>query len=78
MNRHSTSSLLSFKWFQCDNQERSYEAINGEQYNYYNTYVLKPLRGIFQLWVGCHIQPNTIEYTVDYSKQNETGFRFIG
>ena len=50
----------------------------GEQYNYYNTYLLKPLRGIFQLQVGCHVWSNTIEYTVDYSKQNETGFRFIG
>ena len=34
----------------------------GEQYNYYNTYLLKPLRGIFQLQVGCHVRPKTIEY----------------
>ena len=32
---------------------------------------------LVQLQVGCHIQPNTIGYTVDYSKQNGTGFRFI-
>ena len=43
-----------------------------------NTYLLKPLRGIFQLWVGCHVRLNTIEYTIDYSKQNGTGFRFVG
>ena len=36
------------------------------------------MRGIFQLWVGCHVQPNTIEYIVDYSKQNGTDFRFMG
>ena len=48
------------------------------QYNYYNTYLLEPLRGIFQLRVGCHAWPNTTEYTADYSKQNETDFRFIG
>ena len=38
----------------------------GEQCSYYNTYLLKPLRGMFQLQVGCHIQPNAKEYTVDY------------
>ena len=26
-------------------------------YHYYNTYLLKTLRGIFQLRVGCHIRP---------------------
>ena len=36
-----------------------------------------PLMRIYQLQVGCHIRPNTIEYTVDYSKQNKTGSRFI-
>ena len=36
------------------------------------------LGGILQLWVGCHIQPNTIEYIVDYGKENGTDFRFIG
>ena len=41
----------------------------GEQYS---TCLLKPLRGIFQLRVSCHIWPNTLEYTVHYSKQNET------
>ena len=69
MNHHSTSSLLSFKSLSYDNCERNYQAITkGEQYNYYNTYLLEPLKGIFQFWVDCHVCPNTVEYTVDYSK----------
>ena len=39
---------------------------------------LSLMRGIFQLQVGCHAWPNTTEYIADYSKQNETDFRFIG
>ena len=37
----------------------------GEQYNYYNTYLLKPLRGNLHLQVGCLVRPNTIEYIAD-------------
>ena len=54
------------------------ELANGVQYSYYNTYLLQPLRGIFKLQVGCYVQPNAIEYTADYSKQNGTDLRFIG
>ena len=31
-----------------------------------------------QLQVGCHAWPNTIEYIVDYSKQNGIYLRFTG
>ena len=41
-------------------------------------YVLKNLRGILQVWVGCHVWPNTIEYIAGYSKTNGTNFTFIG
>ena len=41
-------------------------------------YVRKPLRGILQVWVGCHIRPNTIEYIAGYSKSNGTNFTFTG
>ena len=79
MNCHSTCFLLSFKSLSYNDQEKSYGAINkDEQYNYCNTCLLKPLRGIFQFQVSCHIWANTIEYTVDYTKQNGTDFRFIG
>ena len=79
MNCHSTSCLLSYKVLSYDYQKRSYEVINkGEQYNYYNTYLLTPLRRTFQLLIGCHVWRNTIEYIVDYSKQNGTDFRFMG
>ena len=61
-----------------NNKEVMKRYTNSEQYDYYNTYLLKHLRGIFQLWVGYHVWPNTIEYTADYSKQNGTDFRFIG
>ena len=79
MNCHSTSSLLSFKLLLYDDQERHYEVIKEDkQYNYYITYLLKPLKGIFRLRVGCHVWSNTTEYTVDYRQQNGTDFRFIG
>ena len=56
----------------------SNKIISDENFPYYGTYLLKPLRWIFQFQVGCHIWLNTIEYTVDYSKQNGTDFGFIG
>ena len=56
----------------------SNEIISDENFPDYGTYLLKHLRWIFQLQVGCHIWLNTIENTVDYSKQNGTNFGFMG
>ena len=78
MNHHGISFLLIFKPLLLDDQRQSYEVINkGEQYSDYNTYLLKRLGRILQLRVGYYIRPNTLEFSAEYSEQNESNFRFI-
>ena len=50
----------------------------GKQYSDYNTYLLKGLGRILQLQVGYYIRPNTLEFSAEYTEQNESNFRFVG
>ena len=47
------------------NQQKTAKFIVLEKNTALLTYTLKPLKGILQVWVDCHIRPNTIEYTAD-------------
>ena len=50
----------------------------GEQYRDYNTYLLKGLGRILQLQVCYYVRPNTLEFSAEYTEQNESNFRFVG
>ena len=43
-----------------------------------STYLLKRFGRIFQLLVGYYARPNTLEFSPEYTEQNESNFRFVG